>query len=177
MAEGRGRELPPMPAYPSWLTRIPAAIGQLRPLGDRLVTRTDIEVMFGLSKRAALILLRRVGAVRVGISLAIPADRLLSEFEHLSESGDFGLAMERRRCVQSAVRFERAHHVRFRVPAQADAVQGLPAGVRVVPGEITVTFSTVEEGLQRLFLLAQTITADYDRFARIASAPTSPEVQ
>ena len=92
-------------------------------------------------------------------------------------SHDFEVAVERRRRVQSAVRLERAHHVRFRVPALANAVEGLPPGIRVVPGEITVTFSTVEEGLQRLFLLAQTITADYDRFARIASAPAGPETR
>jgi len=47
--------------------------------------------------------------------------------------------------------------------------EGLPEGVGVVPGQITVRFETTTEALEKLLALAMAIGNDRDRFERLAT--------
>ena len=47
--------------------------------------------------------------------------------------------------------------------------EGLPEGVAVVPGQITVCFGTATEALEKLLALAMAIGNDRDRFERLAT--------
>jgi hypothetical protein len=47
--------------------------------------------------------------------------------------------------------------------------EGLPEGVAVVPGQITVRFRTATEALEKLLALAMAIGNDRDRFERMAT--------
>ena len=44
---------------------------------------------------------------------------------------------------------------------------GLPAGVQLQSGRITVEFTRPQEGLEKLLALAMAISNDFDRFERM----------
>ena len=61
-----------MPARPRWLLAIPDAIRQLDALDRELLTRRDIERLFGVSKVRAAQLMATFGAGRTGHILTLP---------------------------------------------------------------------------------------------------------
>ena len=56
----------PMPATPRWLLAIPDAIRQLEALDRDLLTRRDVERLFGVSRARAATLMQTFGAELVG---------------------------------------------------------------------------------------------------------------
>ena len=65
-----------MPARPRWLLAIPDAIRQLEALDRELLTRRDIERLFGVSKVRAAQLMATFGAGRTGHILTLPRAEL-----------------------------------------------------------------------------------------------------
>ena len=61
-----------MPAQPRWLLAIPDAIRQLDALDRDLLTRRDLERLFGVSKVRAVALMTAFGAGRTGHLLTLP---------------------------------------------------------------------------------------------------------
>ena len=61
-----------MPAPPRWLLAVPDAIRQLDALDRELLTRRDLERLFGVSKVRAVALMTAVGAGRTGHLLTLP---------------------------------------------------------------------------------------------------------
>ena len=57
-----------MPAPPRWLLAVPDAIRQLEALDRDLLTRRDVERLFGVSRARAAQLMRTFGAELVGAS-------------------------------------------------------------------------------------------------------------
>ena len=66
-----------MPAKPRWLLSIPDAISQLENLDRTLLTRRDIERLFGVSKARAATLVQTFGAEKTGNQRTLPRTRLL----------------------------------------------------------------------------------------------------
>ena len=50
-------------------------------------------------------------------------------------------------------------------------VAGLPAGIRLAPGQVTLCFGNPEELLTQLYALAQTLLEDYDDVAARVQVP------
>ena len=134
-----------MPAQPRWLLAIPDAIRQLDTLDRDLLTRRDLERLFGVSKVRAVALMTAFGA---GPDRA-PAD-----------------PAARRDRVVTAIRQARLTGIRVAVPREAleACLSGLPEGVSVEPGRIEVRFSGAQDAVGRLFALAQALTNDYEQF-------------
>ena len=61
-----------VPATPRWLLAIPAAIRQREALDRDLLTRRDLERLFGISKVRAVALMTAFGAGRTGHLLTLP---------------------------------------------------------------------------------------------------------
>ena len=55
----------------------------------------------------------------------------------------------------------------------AQRIEGLPSGVTLQPGEITVKFSTAREALEKLLAIAMAAGNEYDRFTEIIEAGRS----
>ena len=68
-----------VPAKPRWLLAIPDAIHQLEALDRELLTRRDIEHLFGVSKVRAVQLMTAFGASRTGHLLTLPRTELLRQ--------------------------------------------------------------------------------------------------
>ena len=163
-AEGwQGR---PVPAKPRWLLAIPDAIKQLEGLDEDLLTRRDIERLFGVSKVRAVQLMTAFGAGRTGHLLTLPRAELLRQLRRHRKRAAFRHEETRREKVVTEIRRARLTGIRVAVPVEAleARLAGLPEGVSVEPDRIEVRFGGAQEAVGRLFALAQALVNDYERF-------------
>ena len=155
-----------MPAKPRWLLAIPDAIRQLEALDEDLLTRRDIERLFGVSKVRAAQLMTAFGAGRTGHLLTLPRAELLRQLRRHRKRAAFRHEETRREKVVTEIRRARLTGIRVAVPVEAleARLAGLPEGVTVEPDRIEVRFGGAQEAVGRLFALAQALVNDYERF-------------
>jgi hypothetical protein len=160
-----------MPAKPRWLLAIPDAIRQLEALDRAVVTRRDLERLFGVSKARAATLMRAFGAERMGNARTLARTHLLRQLRAHQKGAAFVGELARRERLVTTLRQARIAGIRIAVPAAVLDVRlpGLPAGVTVAPGRIEVQFDGAREAVARLFALAQALTNDYEQFETIVS--------
>ena len=155
-----------MPATPRWLLAIPDAIRQLAALDREVLTRRDVEQLFGVSRARAATLMQTFGAALTGNQRTLPRTQLLRQLrKHRARAAFRGEATRRDRVV-TAIRQARLTGIRVAVPSEARAARlsGLPDCVSVEPGRIEVRFSGAQDAVGRLFALAQALTHDYEQF-------------
>ena len=87
---------PAMPAKPRWLLAIPDAIRQLEGLDRDLLTRRDVERLFGVSRARAATLMRTFGAELTGYTLTLPRAELLRQLRLYRKRGVFRAEEQRR---------------------------------------------------------------------------------
>ena len=155
-----------MPAKPRWLLALPDAIRQLEQLDRALLTRRDLERLFGVSKVRAVALMTAFDVGRTGHLLTLPRAKLLRQFRRHRPRAAFRGEATRRARVVTAIRQARLTGIRVAVPIEAleARLSGLPEGVSVEPGRIEVRFSGAQDAVGRLFALAQALTNDYEQF-------------
>ena len=163
-----------MPAKPRWLLAIPDAITQLEALDQDLLTRRDLERLFGVSKVRATQLMTAFGAGRTGHLLTLPRAALLRQIRRQRKRAAFRHEATRREKVVTALRQARLTGIRAAVPLEAleGRLSGLPAGVSVEPGRIEVRFRGAKDAVGRLFALAQALTNDYEQFEALVDGAT-----
>ena len=93
-----------MPAKPRWLLAIPDAISQLEQLDRTLLTRRDIERLFGVGKVRAAALMQTLGAELVGSQRTLPPTRLLQQLKKHRGRAAFRGEEERRARVAAECR-------------------------------------------------------------------------
>ena len=150
-----------MPAPPRWLLAVPDAIRQLEALDRDLLTRRDVERLFGVSRARAAQLMRTFGAELVGASRVLRRTELLRQLRKYRQRAAFRGEEERRTRLVAELRQARLTGIRVAVPREAREARlsGLPAGVSVEPGRIEVRFSSAQDAVGRLFALAQAADA------------------
>ena len=79
-----------MPARPRWLLALPDAIAQLDALDRPLLTRRDLESLFGVSRARAATLMRAFGAELTGSIRTLPAPRCSASSGGSSRTPPFG---------------------------------------------------------------------------------------
>ena len=155
-----------MPPTPRWLLAIPDAISQLEQLDRTLLTRRDLERLFGVSRARAATLMQTFGAALTGTQRTLPRTQLLRQLrQHRARAAFRGEAARRARLL-TELRTARLTGIRVAVPvaALAGRLASLPDGVSVEPGRIEVRFSGAQEAVARLYALAQALTTDYEQF-------------
>ncbi len=155
-----------MPAKPRWLLAIPDAIRQLEGLDRDLLTRRDMERLFGVSRARAAQLMRTFGAEFAGYSRVLRRTDLLRQLRKYRTRAAFRGEEQRRARLVAELRTARLTGIRVAVPVEAleARLAGLPEGVVVEPGRIEVRFTGAREAVVCLFALAQALTNDYERF-------------
>ena len=147
-----------VPARPRWLLALPDAIAQLEALDRPLLTRRDLEALFGVSRARAATLMRTFGAEWTGSIRTLPRTALLRQLRRLQKAAPF----------RDEAALRQARSTGIRVPVPVDALDGrlasLPAGVSVRRDRIEVHFTSAHDAVAKLFALAQALTHDYDRF-------------
>ena len=158
-----------MPAKPRWLLAIPDAIRQLEKLDPDLLTRRDLERLFGVSKVRAAQLMTAFGAGRTGHILTLPRAELLRQLRSRRKRAACRGEQTRRERVVTEIRKARLTGTRVAVPVEAleARLSGLPAGVAVEPGRIEVRLGGAKDAVGRLYALAQALTNDYEQFEEL----------
>ena len=155
-----------MPARPRWLLTLPDAIAQLDALDRPLLTRRDLEALFGVSRARAASLMRTFGADRTGSIRTLPRPTLLRQLRRLQQDAPFRDEAARRDQVWTALR--QARRTGIRVPVPVETLDGrlarLPPGVSVRRDRIEVRVTSAKDAVAKLFALAQALTHDYERF-------------
>ena len=85
-----------VPAKPRWLLSKPDAISQLEQLDRTLLTRRDIERLFGVSKARTTTLMQAVGAELVGNQRILPRTKLVQQLKNHRGRAAFRGEEERR---------------------------------------------------------------------------------
>jgi hypothetical protein len=77
-----------MPAKPSWFTRIPDILDELKLLDTPVVDRHICELLFGVRRRRAVELMQRFGGYRTGNTIVLDRAELIHSLERLQGSPD-----------------------------------------------------------------------------------------
>ena len=156
-----------MPPKPRWLLAIPDAISQLEKLDRTLLTRRDIERLFGVSTARAATLMQTFGAEMTGCQRTLPRTKLLRQLRKHRARAAFRGEEERRERLLTGLRKARLTGIRVTLPAETlDAkLASLPEGVSVSRDRIEVRFNGAKEAVERLYALA------YQRVVKPSVAP------
>jgi len=157
-----------MPAKPQWLPRIPAIAERLRALDAPVVDRAVVERIFGVRRRRAIELMGRFGGYRSGNTILLDRLGLIGQLEAMSAGAEMACELRRKERLAAKLDDLRRHRAAMavRIPDPPVAGGGMPGGVAVEAGRLTVEFGSVEELLSRLYGLAQVAAQDYDKFRR-----------
>ena len=158
-----------MPAPPRWLLAVPDAIRQVEALDRDLLTRRDVERLFGVSRARAAQLMRTFGAELVGAARVLRRTEFLRQLRKYQARAAFRGEEQRRARLVSELRTARLTGIRVAVPVEAleARLERLPEGVSVAPGRIEVRFASAKEAVGKLYALAQTLVSDFERFETI----------
>ena len=132
-----------MPATPRWLLAVPDAIRQLETLDRDLLTRRDIEQLFGVSRARAATLMQTFGAELTGHQRTLPRTQLLRQLRRHRTRAAFRGEAARRERLLTELRTARLTGIRVGVPVEAleGRLASLPEGVNVARDRIEVRFS------------------------------------
>jgi hypothetical protein len=153
-----------MPDNPSYIHKLAEILAEARsPKPIPFFRRRDIEALFGLKKRQAVNLMHRIGAIRVSRELAVEQRDLIRWLEQML--ADPSVAEEWRRHERVIDRIidlkveTAARAVKIVLPDRPPSV-GLPEGVSLQAGLLTISFTNEQQLLERLFLLARVLAAE-----------------
>ena len=155
-----------MPAKPRWLLSIPDAISQLEQLDRTLLTRRDIERLFGVSKARAATLMQTFGAELTGNQRTLPRTKLLQQLRKHRGRAAFRVEEERRQRLVDELRKARLTGIRVKLPVESLGAKlaSLPEGVTVERDRIEVRFDGAKNAVEQLYALAHALLNDYERF-------------
>jgi len=153
-----------MPHHPSYIHKLDGILAESRRAKPiPFFRRGDIEALFGLRKRQAVNLMHRIGAIRVSRELAVAQRDLVRWLERAI--AEPARAIEVRRHAAAIGRIVElkaetaARAVKIVLPDPAPA-SGLPHGVSLEPGRLTIVFDDEQQLLERLFLLARRLASE-----------------
>ena len=160
-----------MPDKPIWCGHLEEIARRLRELPDVWVDRALLQKLLGCGPRRAQQILAPCVSRRIGGNGLARREALLEHLRRLSAGEQ--QHYERRRRQRLAEYLEGLRQIRLKQPpvlVEAPAsvlnqkLDGLPEGVVIAPGQITIRFHTTTEALEKLLALAMAIGNDRERF-------------
>ena len=162
-----------MPTKSSWFSHIDEICRELEALPRPFVDRATVEFLLGIRRRRAQQIMAPCIAERLGSNGLADRDALVTHLRRLAAGEDADYERQRRRKVAAALsewRKERLERPQLLVEAPLQVLtqefKDLPAGVRLEPGLITVSFDQPQQALEKLLALAMAISNDFDGFER-----------
>jgi hypothetical protein len=164
-----------MPDKPLWLGRVPEAVRFLEAQADPWVDRPMLESLLHVGRRRAQQLLAPVARRRVGASIVARREDVIDQLNRITAGETAYYEGRRRRQLWNELSRTREEwlerppvlvevsNARVRRLASRD-LDGLPDGVDLAPGSITICFSRPEEALEKLMALALAIGHNREAF-------------
>lgn len=164
-----------MPDKPVWSGSLEEIAERLNSLPDPWVDRSLIEQLLGVGSRRAQQILAPCVTRRIGRNGLASREAVLDRLRCLVEADtDYYEKRRRMRLASKLEEFRRERAERPQVLVEAPAsvtrleIAGLPPGIAINKGEISIRFQTAAEALEKLLALAMAIGNDQARFERMA---------
>jgi hypothetical protein len=161
-----------MPYQPSWLNDFDAIRAAVRALPRPFVDRATVQALLGVGRRRAQQILAPCVTERVGANGLAERETFLRRLEQIAAGEEARGEVERRqRVARTMVQLRRERLQQPQLPVEAPVAivnqqwEGLPVGIRVEPGRLTIEFDEPQEALEKLLALAMAISNDFDEFA------------
>ena len=145
-----------MPAKPYWYIKLDQIIRELELLPRPFVDRATLEFLLGVGRRRAQKILAPCITERVGTNGLADRDALIAHLRCVAEGDDSYYEQRRRRNVAEILaRLQKDRRDRPQLLVEAPVqiltqnFESLPAGVRLEPGQITVTFDQPQQALEK----------------------------
>jgi len=158
-----------LPLQPSWFRRIPALLATLQAEhAPEELTRRDFEELFGVRRRRAILLLHRCNPLRRASGLVAARDSvvayLAAQLDH--EAAEQSAAQERQvaETLAEARRALTLPTIPLPPPKTLSAITfaGLPSDIELTRTNLSLTFSSAQDLIEKLFTLAQAFANDYE---------------
>jgi hypothetical protein len=154
-----------MPRPISWLTRLHDIRRAVASSVRSHYERKDIEALFQAQPRAAQLLLEMLPTIAIGRSRLVERQVLAEFVDRMHQADDPSAELDLIRAQGGKVSRKK---VRTLVRRDVEPVQldSLPANIEFIPGQMMVSFRTIEDLAQAMFSLARAIETDGDELAR-----------
>jgi len=166
-----------MPDQPSWIERVPKILETLEsPGAPPFLDRPAVEILFGVRRRQAIQLLRRFGGYQVGKTFLVPSEAVAGFLRDPRRGTAADMEKGRFERVSSALGKARQELHQRRIPIAVPPevlrleISGLPEGIRLETGQLTIRFDKPTDLLQKLFALSQALANDFEAFERSSLA-------
>ena len=164
-----------MPRPVSWLPRLHEIRRSVANSVRSHYGRREFEQLFELQPRAAQKLVELLPTVKIGTSLLVEREALVTFLDRVREAADVGALFEQVRKEKAGVSSKK---VRALVPRDTEpaTLGSLPDSIALSRGRLEVSFATVEQLAEAMFALARVLTTDVDAFAQAYEPEIPPEV-
>jgi hypothetical protein len=164
-----------MPRPVSWLCRLHEIRKAVTSSVRSHYERQEIETLFQVQARTAQQLLEMLPTMRIGRSKLVERQELVEFLDRIHEADEPSAELERMRRKGGTVSRKK---VRTLIPSDAKLLSAgsLPTNVEIVPGRLTISFITLEELAQAMYLLARVIEAEGDVLAERFEIRQIPQV-
>jgi len=166
-----------MPDQPSWIEHIPKILEALEsPQAPPFLDRPAVEMLFGVRRRQAIQLLGHFGGYQVGKTFLVPREAVVGFLRDPRRRIAAELEKGRFERVSSALGKARQELHQRRIPIAVPPevlrleISGLPEGICLEAGRLTVRFEKPMDLLQKLFALSQALANDFEAFERSSLA-------
>ncbi len=172
-----------MPDKPLWLDRLPEAIRELEQDPDLWVDRPRVDRLLGVGRRRAHQLLAPLADHSIGTSLVARRGDVIAFFQRVAAGEEAWYEGRRRQRLWAELDRTRrawAEQPRLLVETSEEEIgriarrdlEGLPEGIELAPGSITLRFATFDEALRQLMALSIAIGRNGRGFEeRVAPPP------
>jgi predicted Zn-dependent protease len=163
-----------MPDKPTWCGHLDDVARRLRHLPDRWVDRATLEELLRIGPRRAQQILAPCVDRQIGASGVADREVVIAHLERLAAGESPHYERRRRQRLaeyMEALERERRQAVLVAAPAGIvnQKLEGLPEGVSILPGHISVRFDGTTDALRKLLALAMAIRNDELLFERMAT--------
>jgi hypothetical protein len=176
-----------MPVPPTWIPRLAEILAAAQKLPSTNLDRQQIMRLFGLKRRAALLLMKQLEPKMVRGSWRIDRSRLAAWLEEQMHHSDRELERQKRLTrvlITADLSLPRPNGAFLSVTAsqemRSQAVQGLPPGVRITlgsPSRLEVEFQTLEELAEKLIQAGFALDRNFDHYASLLETGANSSVQ
>ena len=158
---------------PSWIRHLPRFRAALVAAPTAFLDRQAIQQLFGVRPRQANYILASLpDTLKIGRATIASREQLLHCLDQIENGHEYKADDLRRHHLREAIGLaqlqQAARKYRFRKVTSPQRIASLPQSVRVAPGVLEVSFTTVDDLLSQLHQLLLAIGHDAPSFERLA---------
>jgi hypothetical protein len=176
-----------MPVPPTWIPRLAEILAAVQTLPARDLDREQVMRLFGIKRRAALLLMKRLEPKMVRGSWRIDRSRLAAWLVEQMHDSDRELQRQKRltrALITADISLPRPPGAFLSVAATQEmrnkAIQGLPPGVSLAfgrPSRLEAEFETLEELAEKLIQAGLALDRNFDHYASLLETGANSAAQ